>query len=396
MKDFQASLCKGNILIVDDKPSNLHLLSSMLCTEGYDVRCASSGKMALIAVEAEPPDLILLDINMPEINGYEICERLKLDRHTRDIPIIFLSAMSETIDKVKAFRLGGVDYIIKPFHLEEVLARIENQLNLRKMQLELQAAKLAALKALEQEQEVSRLKSEFVAMICHDFRTPLTAIQGFAGILQHGYQTLSPEVINRYTDKINVAVDYLISLLDEILLIGRMESGRMECNPILINLQEFCHNLIESIQSIAGNQHQICFTCQSKSCEALIDKTLLQKILSNLLTNSIKYSPTKFQVYLDLDCQQNLVIFSIRDEGIGIPLANQMHLFEPFYRCSNVGKIQGTGLGLAVVKKCVEIHQGSILLQSQTGVGTTVTVSLPRYLPFGQGRGNREEGWGEE
>ncbi|MBD2666153.1 response regulator receiver sensor signal transduction histidine kinase [Richelia sinica FACHB-800] len=379
MKDISTKIYKGNILIVDDTPNNLHLLSSMLEEQGYEVRCANSGAMALIAVSTEHPDIILLDINMPDMNGYEVCQRLKNDQQTQDIPVIFLSALSETIDKVKAFRLGGVDYVTKPFQLEEVLARIETQLNLRWMQLELQQAKAQAIKALEQEQELNRLKSEFVSMISHDFRTPLTTIQGFAGLLQCGVQSLSPEVINRYIDKINNAVDHLLNLLDEILLIGSMEVGKMQHNPVEVNLKNFCTDLIDSLQCGVGNQHQLRFTCQQSSTQAEIDITLLQQILNNLLSNAIKYSPTDSQITLELDCQPEIAIFRVRDKGIGIPLENQPHLFTAFYRCHNVGKIKGTGLGLAIVKKCVEVHQGNIFLDSTEGLGTIVTVSLPRY-----------------
>jgi sigma-B regulation protein RsbU (phosphoserine phosphatase) len=131
---------QGNILIVDDTPANLRLLSGMLAEQGYKVRSVINGQMALMATGAAPPDLILLDINMPEMNGYEVCERLKADEGTRDIPIIFISALDATEDKIKAFTVGGLDYITKPFQLEEVLARVETHLALRKLQKRLQDA----------------------------------------------------------------------------------------------------------------------------------------------------------------------------------------------------------------------------------------------------------------
>ena len=128
---------KGNILAVDDTPANLHLLSEMLSQQGYKVRITPKGKLAIQSILANPPDLILLDIMMPDMNGYEVCQTLKADELTRDIPVIFISALSETFDKVKAFKVGGVDYISKPFHLEEVLARVENQLRLRSQERQL-------------------------------------------------------------------------------------------------------------------------------------------------------------------------------------------------------------------------------------------------------------------
>ncbi|OLP18038.1 hybrid sensor histidine kinase/response regulator [Leptolyngbya sp. 'hensonii'] len=379
MDGLQPDPGKGDVLIVDDTPNNLHLLSSMLEELGYEVRCASSGAMALMAVSTEYPDLILLDISMPDMNGYEVCQHLKENQATQEIPVIFLSALSETIDKVKAFQLGGVDYITKPFQIEEVLARIENQLALRRMQIKLQQAEAEALRALEQEKELNRLKSEFVSMVSHDFRSPLTTIQGFAELLRCSGQVPDLETVNHYVDKIDVAVEHLLCLLDEILLLGSIEAGKLQYQPMTIDLKSFCQELIETLQVSTNSSHQICFTCTGNSTQAEMDTLLLQQIFTNLLSNAIKYSPTAGQINLNLECSEMLAIVQIRDQGIGIPLENQPHLFDAFYRCHNVGQIKGTGLGLAVVKRCVEAHQGYITVESQEGMGTTFTVTLPRY-----------------
>jgi signal transduction histidine kinase len=369
---------KGNILIVDDTPNNLRLLSSMLTKQGYEVRSAISGSVALMAVRTVPLDLILLDISMPKMNGYEVCEQLKSDPKTCDIPVIFLSALSEPLDKVQAFQVGGVDYITKPFQVEEVLVRVENQLMLRRMQMELQQAKTEALRALGQEQELNRLKSEFISMISHDFRTPLTSIQGFAELLRYGNGTkpLPPEVCDRYFDKINAAVEHMLYLLDEVLMIGSIDVGKMQCQPTPTDLEPFCRDIYEALLLNDNMQHTVEFSCQGCTT-ACIDQTLLNRILTNLLSNAVKYSPAHSPIYLNLDCDDKTITFEIRDEGIGIPLENQQHLFKTFYRCSNVGQIKGTGLGLAVVKKCVDAHQGQIDLTSEAGKGTAVIVKLP-------------------
>jgi signal transduction histidine kinase len=373
----QPSASKGNILIVDDTPNNLRLLSSMLTQQGYDVRSAISGSLALMAVRTIPPDLILLDINMPKMDGYEVCACLKADMKTCEIPIIFLSALSEATDKVKAFQVGGVDYITKPFYFEEVLARVENQLALRRMQTELQQAKSEALRALAQEKELSRLKSEFVSMISHDFRTPLTSIQGFAELLQHGSDQLTGEIRNRYFQKIDGAIEQMLRLIDEVLLIGSIEAGKVQYQPTPLNLEKFCRDLVETLQLGMSTQHQIHFIATGECTQAQMDQTLLQQILNNLLSNAIKYSPKGGTIQFDLQCQDGTATFRIADQGIGIPLDNQQHLFTTFNRCSNVGEIKGTGLGLAIVKRCVETHQGQISMKSEIGLGTTFTVNLP-------------------
>lgn len=380
MDGFSTSTAKGSILIVDDTPNNLHLLSTMLENLGYEIRCTNSGAMALVAVNTEHPDLILLDISMPDMNGYEVCQRLKANEATSDIPVIFLSALSEAIDKVKAFQLGGVDYITKPFQVEEVLARIENQLRFQRLQAELQQARLDALRALEQEKKLNHLKSEFVSMVSHDFRTPLTSIQGFAELLRCSGCVPPLDVVNRYVDKINSAIDHLLYLLEKVLLIGSVEAGKMQCQPIAINLEKLCRDLVDTLQLSAENGHQIRFSWVGTSTQAEMDATLLQQILTNLLSNAIKYSPNGAPVDFKLDCQEHVAIFQVCDRGIGIPAENQPYLFEAFYRSGNVGNIKGTGLGLAVVKQCVDAHCGQIFLESMEGEGTRVTVTLPRYI----------------
>jgi signal transduction histidine kinase len=366
----------GNILIVDDTPNNLRLLSSMLKRQGYEVRSAISGHVALMAIHTALPDLILLDINMPKMNGYEVCERLKSDEQTRDIPVIFLSALSETVDKVKAFQVGGSDYITKPFQFEEVVARVENQLSLRRMQLKLKHAQENALHALDREKELNRLKSEFVALISHDFRTPLTSIQGFSGLLRHMVNP-TEETQQRYFDKIDTAVEHLLKLLDEILLIGSLESGYVHYNPQPLSVESFCLDIVETLQLNTERKCPIQCVFEENLPTVELDPTMLRQILTNLLSNSIKYSPDNSVIDLGVKIDDSQIIFEIGDRGIGIPEKEQHHLFETFYRCSNVNQIKGTGLGLAIVKRCVELHRGHVSLESQEGIGTHVTVKLP-------------------
>ncbi len=373
----QPNISRGSLLIVDDTPNNLRLLSSMLAQHGYEVRSAISGANALMTISVAPPDLILLNINMPVTDGYEVCKRLKADPATCEIPIIFLSALDDLSDKVMAFEVGGVDYISKPFHIEEVVARVESQLELRRMRLELQQAKAEALSALQQEKELNRLKSEFVSMVSHDFRTPLTSIQGFAELLRENLDNLTPEKRDRYFQKINAAVENLLDLLDEVLLLGGLDSGKMQCHPTPLALERFCRDLVEAVSLGTHYSHHIELSYGGDSKPVALDATLLRQILTNLLTNAMKYSPDCDRIWFDVQCEAHQVTFRVRDNGIGIPAENQSRLFETFYRCNNVGTIKGTGLGLAVTKRCIDAHQGTIAVKSTVGVGTTMIVTLP-------------------
>jgi len=372
----KTSKSKGNILIVDDTPDNLRLLSEMLLKQGYSVRSAISGKAAFMAINTKCPDLILLDINMPQLDGYAVCQKIKASENTRDIPILFLSAYNEAIDKVKAFQVGGLDYITKPFQVEEVLARVNTHLTLSHTQKELQQAKVDALRALEQEKELNRLKSEFISLVTHDFHTPLVSIQGYISLLRQNGSDLAAETQHRYFNKMESSVDHLMYLLEQVLLIGKSESGKLQSYPTHFNLKELCYEVIESLQ-LQDNLHPIKFSYTGSDRDVELDPALIRQILINLLTNAIKYSPTERPICLTVEQKEDAIALQVEDHGIGIPVEEQAHLFELFHRCSNVQSIRGSGLGLAVVKTCVDALEGQIKINSQVGAGTTVTVTLP-------------------
>lgn len=229
--------------------------------------------------------------------------------------------------------------------------------------------------ALKKERELNQLKSRFVSMVSHEFRTPMTAIRICAELLEH--QTLSEEQRHRYFKQIQTSIHGMTHLLDEVLLLGKTESGRFEYNPEPIDLQDFCCELVEGLRVMLNTQHQVIYTYTGQSEPVAVDRVLLHHILTNLLSNAIKYSPAGGEVQFELDCQNGVVVIRIRDRGIGIPLQDYDRLFDPFHRASNVVGIQGTGLGLAITKNCVELHQGRIEFESQEGQGTTFMVTLP-------------------
>ncbi|WP_432809944.1 ATP-binding protein [Pantanalinema sp. GBBB05] len=229
--------------------------------------------------------------------------------------------------------------------------------------------------ALKKEQELNRLKSRFVSMVSHEFRTPMTAIRICAELLEH--QTLSEQQRHRYFKQIQTAIHGMTQLLDEVLLLGKTESGSFKYSPELINLKDFCSELIEDLRVMFNAQHQMTYTYTGQSTEVAVDRILLHHILTNLLSNAIKYSPIGGRIQLELNCHNNQVVLRIRDHGMGIPSQDCDRLFDPFHRASNVTGIQGTGLGLAIVKNCVELHGGQIEFETEEGQGTTFTVTLP-------------------
>ncbi|MGB5959453.1 MAG: ATP-binding protein [Coleofasciculaceae cyanobacterium] len=232
-------------------------------------------------------------------------------------------------------------------------------------------------KALEKEKELNELKSRFISMASHEFRTPLTTILGSAELLKHYSYKWSSEKKLVHFERINSNVQHLAELLNDVLLIGQVEAGKLEFNPERLDVVQFCSSLFEDLQLSARSEHTITFTCQVSQLEGYLDEKLLRHILSNLLSNAIKYSPTGSTVNFELVCQNDLAIFHVQDSGIGIPLEDQQHLFESFHRAKNVGNIPGTGLGLSIVKRSVDLHGGSITVESEVKVGTTFTVTIP-------------------
>ncbi|MFM6898726.1 MAG: ATP-binding protein, partial [Microcystis panniformis] len=229
--------------------------------------------------------------------------------------------------------------------------------------------------ALEREKALSALKTRFFSMVSHEFRTPLSTVLAAAQLLETSPGAWeNPEKRERNLHRIQESVRNMVQLLDDILTINRAETGKLEFNPQWLDLEKFGRHLVEEMQLSAGSQHTLIFVCQETNTSVYVDEKLLRSILENLLTNAIKYSPTGGQVHCSITFLADAIQLQIRDRGLGISSEDQKQLFEPFYRGKNVRHIAGTGLGLVVVQKCVELHGGTIEIASVAGNGTTVTI----------------------
>lgn len=232
-------------------------------------------------------------------------------------------------------------------------------------------------RALEKEKQLNELKSNFVSMTSHEFRTPLTIILSSAQLIENYGHKWTEEKKRTYLQRIQVGGKRITQLLDDILVVGKADAGKLQLEPAPLNLVEFCHSLVEEMQLGDRAQHTIEFISQADYPDACMDEKLLQRILSNLLSNALKYSPSGSTVNFELTHENSMAVFKVQDRGIGIPEADQKHLFDSFQRASNVGTIPGTGLGLAIVKKCVDLQGGAIAVSSEVGVGTLIAVMLP-------------------
>lgn len=230
---------------------------------------------------------------------------------------------------------------------------------------------------LEKEKELLALKDRFVSMVSHEFRTPLAVIRTSSDMLLRYGNKLDEGGKAKKLGMIQAQINKLLHLIDSTLTISRTQSGKTEFTPALLNIDSLCRNIFEQVQFTDSEKHRFEFTNSVPDKEIMIDANLLQHILTNLLVNAVKYSPEGRLITFDLDYDSGNMILKISDEGIGIPEEDQARLFEPFHRANNVGKVQGTGLGLSIVKEYVELHGGSIEVESILGNGSTFKIILP-------------------
>jgi signal transduction histidine kinase len=338
---------------------------------------------ALERLKTDCFDVILLDLTLPDSQG--LASLAPILSYAPSLPIVVLTSTNDDELALEAVRQGAQDFLVKRQVNYEVLVRSLCYAIERKQVSEALLTVNQVLEVQVQERtdelvkanEINQLKSEFVSM-SHDFRSPLTTIMLATGLLQNNDHQLTKEKKLNHFGLIRSAINDMARLLDEVLLISQADAGKLKCKHIPLDLEEFCAKVVEEAQlSIREKNLTLIFNCPKELGDSLWDESLLRHILVNLLTNAIKYSPVGSTVWFELIGQEKTVTFRIQDQGIGIPKEDQKQLFQPFYRANNVGIIPGTGLGLVIVKKCAETHGGQISLESEVGVGTTFTVTLP-------------------
>lgn len=246
---------------------------------------------------------------------------------------------------------------------------------------ELQRAETELRKALGKEKELNQLKSNFISMTSHEFRTPLTTILSSTELLEYANGTMSPDRRLNHYGKVRTAVNQMTRLLDDILFISKTENGHLEFAPEAMDIEQLCRDIIEEMHLITKKTHLIDFSSHFTSGNAFLDPRLMRQIITNLLSNAIKYSPAQSTITFTLAEQNQQLILTVQDKGIGIPQADQTHLFDSFYRASNVRHISGTGLGLTIVQRAVTLQGGQVQFHSKEGLGTEFVVTIPLPKP---------------
>ena len=401
MNQQQAANTQG-ILVVDDNPANLTLLTGMLRDAGYRVRAATGGMMALKAAQQQPPDLILLDINMPEMDGYAVCRSAKSNPSLRDVPIIFVSAYNEVFDKVRAFECGGVDYITKPYELAEVHARIATHLKLRQLQKELQQERdtleqhvqertLELCQEIEERTlvqarlaEMNRRKDEFLLMLSHELRNPLAPIISSVHIL--GQLIPGTSQAQRHQDIIERQIRHMARLIDDLLNVSRVTQGTFSLKLERMNLCDAAQQAVETVTPLLKNREtDLHMSVPSEPIWIEGDFTRLVQVFGNLLSNAVKYTDPGDGIYFSMITEENgmpgrQAIVTVRDSGIGISPDLLPHVFELFVQAdTSLARTRGgLGVGLTLVRRIIELHDGTVEVSSAgSGKGALFTVRLP-------------------
>jgi signal transduction histidine kinase len=362
------------ILIVDDVPGNISILGEALKTD-YIVLQATNGERALeIAHSKEPPDLILLDIVMPGMDGYEVCRRLKNDALTRAIPVIFATVRKKIEDETLGLDLGAVDYILKPYVIPVILARVRTHLQLKRQRDELE-------EMANHLERLNRSKNRFLGMAAHDLRNPLVLIRGISDLFLDHDQEESPlaEEQLELLGMIRSASDDMLSLVNDLLDISAIESGDLNLQMQYASFNELLKERIKMSRVLAAKKHMTLELSMGEELKGRFDYKRLGQVVDNLISNAIKYSPPGSSICVTLVALEGGARISIHDEGPGISREDSYKLFEEFQKLSAkpTGDEKSTGLGLAIVKRIVEAHKGEVEVVTKEGQGATFSFMIP-------------------
>lgn len=363
----------GMIVIVDDVTENLQVLGSILDACGYDTAFALNGPEALTVIRELLPDLVLLDISMPGMDGFEVCRRLKADPKTADIPVIFLTAFSEQEYITRGFEVGAVDYVSKPFRQGELLSRVKTHLSLR----------YAMRQLAQRNQELTELvkeKNELITIATHDIKSPLQGIVLSVEVIKSLMRRGMIAELTGQLDSILKTADKIRDILKNWLDLNAAEAGAMQFTIVKLNAASILHVAGDFYRQKAEVKNiRLEVKANEPEIPLYADEAAMQAIIDNLVSNAIKFSAGGSTIRLQVSSANGRTIFEIADQGPGILPEEMPLLFKKFARLSArpTGGEHSTGLGLAIVKKLVDTMKGSIHCESEYGSGTTFLVELP-------------------
>ncbi len=361
------------ILIVDDVMSNVLLLKVLLTNEKFAIATASNGRQALEQVNKEKPDLVLLDVMMPDMSGFEVAQRLKANPKTSDIPIIFLTALNSTMDIVKGFQVGANDFISKPFNKEELIIRVTHQISLV-------AAKRIILNKTEELRRTIAGRDKLYSVIAHDLRSPMGSIKMVLNML---ILNLPPEKIGAEMYELltmaNQTTEDVFSLLDNLLKWTKSQIGKLNVVYQDIDVMEVVDGVIDIFNMVAGLKKITIHEEKSGKLSVFADIDMLKTVIRNLLSNAIKFSNEGSDVWVKMEEKDGMAVVHVEDKGCGIDEESQKKLLHTDTHFSTFGtkNEEGSGLGLLLCQDFVIKNGGKLWFASKKGEGSTFSFSIP-------------------
>jgi len=363
---------KNLVLIVDDNPENLKVLGQIIRKKGHNLTFAQDGESALLSIKTKRPDLVLLDIMMPGLDGYEVCRKIKENHEIRDIPVIFLTAKTEQEDIIKGFELGAVDYVTKPFNTHELLMRVDTH-------LELKNARDTIIHQKADLEKVNAAKDKFFSIIAHDLSNLFNGLLSFSDILTNKTIALTEKDKDEFLEIIQQSSQQGFALLKNLLEWSRVQTGRIHFQPEHQNLKFVVDS---NIILLTGNAKakNINMLCNIPSnFLVLTDANMFNTVIRNLLSNAIKFTPENGKITVSAQKKGKFAEIAITDTGVGISTQEISKLFRIDINHTTIGtgKEKGTGLGLVLCKEFIEKNGGKIWVESQEGKGSTFYLTLP-------------------
>jgi K+-sensing histidine kinase KdpD len=372
---------KHKILVVEDNQENMDLLVYFLRPQGYEIIGVDNGLSALEKVEEEHPDIILLDIMLPKMNGYEVCTRLKKDPETKFIPIIMLTALKELKDKVKALEVGADDFLSKPFENVELLARVRSLLRLKDYHDELQSKNIELAEKNDSLMGMDKFKEDLTNLIIHDMKNPLFVIQGNLQMMSMSMENVPPEILKKYTQRIERSSQQLLRMVVNLLDISRIEDGTINLKNDHANINEIVKEILKRVKDYPENQSkEISVELDANLPELIIDKSVMERVFENLINFSITNLVEEGTLTIStVVADDQKIQFITHDNGTQLPKNYHDKIFEKFSQAEikNSGYRVDRALGLTFCKMAVEAHKGSMWLDLENKIGNKFIIELP-------------------
>lgn len=373
---MQINPAEFKLLVVDDVQTNVLLLKALLSKEGYGILVANNGQEALEVIRNENPDLILLDVMMPGMDGFEVAERLKSEEYRCEIPIIFLTALDDTQSIVNGFKLGAGDFISKPFRKEELMVRIKHQLSL-----------VAARRIIEEKNEELRKtiagRDKMYSVIAHDLRSPMASMKMLLNTIMMSVEKdkIGPDIFDML-EMSNKTSEEVFSLLDNLLKWTKSQLGKLTVIPQKLDISGLADGVVEVTNSVAEVKHIKLIRTDHESFFVYVDIEMIKSILRNLISNAVKFSNPDSEIKVGIKAEDGKVIVSVTDSGKGIKKEDQHKLLKDSTHFTTYGtnSEEGSGLGLLLCRDFARKNGGELWFESEENLGSVFSFSLPQLI----------------